>query len=73
MASQHGGTIGGLFDLGEPLAQILVAGGVQNDFDLAVDDGQQIIEIVRHSSGELSYGLHFLRLDELVFEVLFDR
>ena len=67
---QHGGPIGCLFDLGEPLAQILVAGVVENDFDMAVDDGQQVVEVVGDASGELSHGLHLLCLYELLFELL---
>ncbi len=70
LTGEHGRAVGGLFDLGEPLAQILVAGIVQDDFDVAIDDGQQVIEVVGNASGELAHGLHFLGLHELFFEVL---
>jgi len=35
---------------------------------MALDDGQNIIEIVRNSAGELAYGFHLLRLSKLLFQ-----
>ena len=32
--------------------------------EIAEDDGEQIVEVVRHAAGELADGLHLLRLDQ---------
>ena len=37
---------------------------------MALNDGQEIVEVVRDSAGQLSNGLHFLRLAELLFQLL---
>src|SRR5439155_1318731 len=34
---------------------------------VAVDDRQQVVEVVRHSAGQLTDGLHFLGLTVLLF------
>ena len=31
---------------------------------------QQVVEIMRHTAGKLTYGLHFLALNELLFQRL---
>ena len=36
----------------------------QKEFAIADDDGEQIVEIVRHAAGELAHRLHLLRLRE---------
>ena len=36
-------------------------------FEIAHDDGQQIVEIVRNSAGQLSHRLHLLRLSQTFF------
>ena len=46
--------------------QLLVG---QQQFTVAVDQRQQVVEVVRHATGELSDRLHLLRLPQLVFEV----
>jgi hypothetical protein len=37
---------------------------------VALDNGEDIIEIVRHTAGKLADRLHFLRLAQLGFEIL---
>ena len=37
---------------------------------IAQDDGEQIVEIVRHAAGELTHRLHFLGLAELLIEIV---
>ena len=37
---------------------------------IAEDDGEQIVEIVRHAAGELAHRLHFLGLAELLIELV---
>ena len=32
------------------------------------DDGEEIVEIVGHSAGEAADGLHFLRMEKLIFQ-----
>ena len=36
------------------------------DIEVSDDDRQQVVEVVRHSTGELADRLHFLRLGELL-------
>ena len=35
---------------------------------VAVDDGENVVEIVRDAAGELADGLHFLRLAQLFLQ-----
>ena len=37
---------------------------------MALNDGQEIVEVVRNATGQLSNGFHFLRLAELLFQLL---
>ena len=37
---------------------------------IAEDDGQQIVEIMRHAAGELTHRLHFLRLGKFLVELI---
>ena len=39
-------------------------------FRIAQDDGQEIVEIVRHAAGELTHRLHLLGLAELLIELV---
>ena len=41
---------------------------LQQNFGIAADDHQQIVEVVRDSAGEPSHGFHFLGLPELLFQ-----
>ena len=38
--------------------------------ETAADPGQQIVEIVRQAAGELTHGLHLLRLEQLLARLL---
>jgi hypothetical protein len=50
--------------------QFLVAGQpVGKMLGVAENDGQEVVEIVRHAAGELAHGFHLLGLAELVAEV----
>ena len=42
----------------------------QQEFGIADDDGEQIVEVVRHAARELAHGLHLLRLREFGLERL---
>ncbi len=42
----------------------------QQEFAIADDDGEQIVEVVRHAAGELAHRLHLLRLGEFGFQRL---
>ncbi len=42
----------------------------EQEFAVADDDGQEIVEVVRHAARELPHGLHLLRLREFGFERL---
>jgi len=39
-------------------------------FGIAQDHRQQIVEIVRHAAGELTHGLHLLRMAQFLIEIL---
>ena len=41
---------------------------VQQQRGAALDDREQVVEIVRHAAGQLSERLHFLGLAELIFQ-----
>ena len=49
-----------------------IAGGraVDNQFAVALDDRQQVVEIVSHAAGQAPQRFHFLRLAKLTFELL---
>ena len=40
---------------------------------MTADHGQQVVEIVRDSTGKLPYRVHFLRVMKLTLELLADR
>ena len=42
--------------------------GHQGERRIALDDHEEIVEIVRHAAGELADGVHFLRLAKLLLE-----
>ncbi len=66
LAHKIGGADGVLVDVVD-LAERGIAGLVphQQELGIADDDGEQIVEVVRHAAGELTHGLHLLRLREL--------
>ena len=41
---------------------------IEHEFGIGADDHEQIVEVVRHASGELTDGLHLLCLAELGFD-----
>ena len=49
----------------EAIDFLVVAGRAQDQFEIADDDGQEIVEIVRHAAGQLADSLEPLRLGEL--------
>ena len=55
----------GLDDLLEIVTLRLVGRRVQRESGITHDRGQQIVEVVRDSSGQLSERFHLLRLSEL--------
>ena len=68
---QRGGALAGLEDVAGVDAQRV--GLVQPRDDqlrVAVDHRQQVVEVVRDATGELADGLHLLRLDQLLLELL---
>ena len=49
------------------VGQRRVAGGqFPCQFQIAADDGQQIVEVVRHATGQVADRFHFLRLPKLI-------
>ena len=48
---------------------IVGAQAVQDQLAVAGDDGQQIIEIVRHAAGQHADRFHLLRLPQLIFQL----
>ena len=69
LARQRGRAIGGAVDLFD-FAGDGIAGrqNVQQQLGVALDDHQEIVEVVRDAAGEATDGFHFLRLAKLVFE-----
>ena len=69
LASERGGAIGGLLN-GFGFGMQRVAGSelVEQNFGVAADDHEQIVEVVSDAAGEAADGFHFLGLAELIFE-----
>ena len=42
----------------------MVVAAALNELQIAGDNGQQIVEVVRDTAGKLANGFHFLRLDK---------
>ena len=47
----------------------VLVGVHQQQFGIAADDGEHVVEVVRHPAGELADGLHLLRLAQLLLEL----
>ena len=62
LAGQIGGAFGGVGDLSETLAVFLLEMTFvrQHQLSVAVNDGEEIVEIMGDASGELANRLHFL-------------
>ena len=43
---------------------------VQSEFGVAANDHQEIVEVVSNPAGKVSYGIHFLRLPKLGFQIM---
>ena len=68
LAGQRGGVGSGLDDrLGEADALVVGKLGRAEHVGRALDDGQQIVEVVGDAAGQLAQRLHLLALAELVF------
>ncbi len=71
LADEGGGAVGVLADLHE--VAVLLVGDVvahEEQVAVAVDRGQEVVEVVGDAAGELADGLHLLGLDELGFQGL---
>ena len=71
LADQRGGAVGVLADLHQ--VAVLDVGDVvahQQEVAVAVDRGQEVVEVVGDAAGELADRLHLLALDELRLEGL---
>ena len=67
---QVGAALGSGRDVaGDPVQLLVARQPVGEMLRIAENDGQQIVEIMRHAAGELAHGLHLLGLAELVAEV----
>ena len=66
---EAGSSFGGLSDLLELDPELAPLGtDAQPQVRVAEDRSEQIVEIVRNATGELSHGLYFLRMVELLLE-----
>ncbi len=63
-----GGALGGLGDLLRGTRRRFIKFGRAEERCVAVDDGENVVEVVRDAAGELADGLHFLRLAELLLQ-----
>src|SRR5690348_9108522 len=48
---------------------MLTGHGIQRKFGIAADDHEQVVEIVSYTASELADGIHFLRLEQLRFQL----
>ena len=71
LAGEGRRTLSRLYDLFHMLVQlILLSKTVYHQLAISVDDGQQIVEVVRNPSGQAPDGFHLLRLAKLLFKFL---
>src|SRR5271166_4800554 len=69
LTGEGGGAIGGLLNgFGLGMQSIFGSELIEENFSVAADDHEQIVEVVSDASGETADGFHFLRLTELIFE-----
>ena len=70
LAGQAGGALGGEVDRLGGIEQLGRQVGLgQQHPGVALDDGEHVVEVVRHAGGQLADGLHLLRLPQLRFQV----
>ena len=55
---------------GEAVGIGIAGAGALGGFQVAEDHGEKIVEVVRHTAGELADALHLLRLGELLLRAL---
>ena len=65
---QAGGALGGLGDLLRGARRRFLQSGRHQQRGVAVNDGEDVVEIVRDAAGKLADGLHFLRLAQLLLQ-----
>jgi hypothetical protein len=77
LAGEAGGAFGGVFDVeqafGERGGALLSRHGfhaAEQEFTLAEDDGEEIVEVVGNAAGQPPDGLHLLGVAKLCFELL---
>ena len=66
LAGERSGAIGGVINAGETAAEFMAGGAIQQEFAVAANYGEEVIEVVRDTSGEAADGFHFLRLAKLL-------
>src|SRR2546430_9269762 len=66
LASERSGAIGGVINAGETAAEFMAGGAIQQELAVAANYGEEVIEVVRDTSGEAADGFHFLRLAKLL-------
>jgi hypothetical protein len=67
LASEVGGTVSRRSYLSDAIPRSIGRHGIQQgQFGIAANHGQEIIEVMSHSSGELADSFHFLHLPELL-------
>ena len=72
LAGEHGGPGSGFFNgMGLAAHGRIHAELVLEKRGIAVDDHQQVVEVVRDAAGERAQGLHLMRLADALFELLF--
>ncbi len=69
LTREGSGAIGGLLNgFGLDVQRVFGSELIEENFGIAADDHEQIVEVVSDASGETADGFHFLRLTELIFE-----
>ncbi len=68
LAGQPGRALGGLRDLLRGTRGRVIQLGHRQQRGVAVNDGEDVVEIVRDAAGKLADGLHFLRLAQLFLQ-----
>ena len=66
---QPGGAFGGLGDLLGGFSRRLVRLAAAEQRGVALNDGENVVEIVRDAAGELADGFHLLRLAQLLLQL----
>jgi hypothetical protein len=71
LPGQDGTAVRGLSDLLDVLAAAVIRGDVaQQQIAEATDGGQQVVEVMRHSPGQSSRGVHPLHLTQLFLTLM---